>query len=110
MSKEYKTEDEYEMIPLEENKLNQVLASLSGWEKVSDEWIAREYKFDNYIDGIDFAKQIGEYAEKRQHHPSIAIEYKKVTVSISSWIVIGINEIDFELFIVIYIILDYINY
>src|SRR5699024_4198020 len=97
MSKEYKTEDGYEMIPLEENKLSQALASLSGWEKVSDEWIAREYKFDNYLDGIDFAKQIGEYAEKRQHHPSIAMGYKKVTFSISSWRAKGITELDSEM-------------
>lgn len=97
MTKKYKTEDQYEMIPLEEDELNEELNDLSGWEQISDQWIAREYKFDKYLQGVNFAKQIGEYAEKRQHHPSIKIDYKKVTIEISSWRAKGITELDIEM-------------
>ncbi len=97
MTKDYKTEDEYEMNPLQEDALNKELTNLTGWEKISEQWIAREYKFDKYLEGINFAKQIGEYAEKRQHHPSIKIDYKKVTIEISSWSAKGITELDIEM-------------
>ena len=97
MTGKYKTEDEYELIPLEDAQLNEELKNLSGWEKISDQWIAREYTFANYLDGVNFAKQIGEYAEKRQHHPSIKINYKKVTIEISSWRAKGVTELDIEM-------------
>lgn len=97
MMKEYKTEDEYEMILLEDNVLNKELTHLTGWKKISDQWIAREYTFDKYLEGVNFAKQIGEYAEKRQHHPTIIINYKKVTIEISSWRAKGVTELDIEM-------------
>ena len=94
---EYKTEDDYELIPLGETELKEEVSKLSGWEQCDSKWIKREYKFDKYLEGINFAKQIGEYAEKRQHHPTITIDYKKVTLEISSWRAKGITEIDIEM-------------
>lgn len=97
MSQEYKTEDEYEMIPLEREKLTDELQKLAGWERISEEWIARKYTFDDYLDGVNFSKEIGEYAEKRHHHPFIQIDYKKVTVKISSWQAKGVTALDIEM-------------
>ncbi len=97
MTHEYKTKDEYEMIPLADDDLNEKLKHLSGWERLNDMWIAREYKFDHYLDGVDFAKKIGEYAQKRMHHPSITIDYKKVMIEISSWRAKGVTELDIEM-------------
>ncbi|MUV37708.1 4a-hydroxytetrahydrobiopterin dehydratase [Lentibacillus sp. JNUCC-1] len=97
MSDKHKTEDQYEMVPLSQKKLDEALKQSPEWQKVSEQWIAREYKFDNYLDGVYFAKEIGEYAEERQHHPSIKIDYKKVTIKISSWRAKGITELDIEM-------------
>ena len=97
MTGEYKTEDDYELIPLGEKELKEELSKLSGWEQRDSKWIKREYKFDKYLEGINFAKQIGEYAEKRQHHPTITIDYKKVTLEISSWRAKGVTELDIEM-------------
>ena len=95
--KEYKTEDEYEMIPLSESELKDALNDLSGWEQIDSQWIARQYKFNEYMDGITFAKEVGEYAEKRQHHPLINIAYKKVKLEMSSWRAKGVTAIDIEM-------------
>lgn len=97
MTKEYRTEDEYEMIPLSGDELNKTLKNLTGWERLNDTWIAREYTFDHYLAGVDFAKRIGEYAQKRMHHPTITIDYKKVMVEISSWRAKGVTELDVEM-------------
>lgn len=97
MLNEYKTEDQYNMVPLNAEKLDQELGKLPEWKQISDKWIAREYKFNSYLDGVNFAKKAGEYAEQRQHHPSIKIDYKKVTIKISSWRAKGITELDIEM-------------
>ena len=97
MPREYKTEDQYSMMPLSADQLDRELEGLSEWKQINDEWIARDYKFDTYLEGVEFAKEIGEYAEKRQHHPTIIIGYKKVTIEISSWRAKGITELDIEM-------------
>lgn len=97
MSQQYKTEDQYSMVPLSTEQLQQELDKLSDWKQLDDQWIAREYKFNAYLEGVEFAKNIGEYAEKRQHHPTIIIDYKKVTVKISSWRAKGVTELDIEM-------------
>ncbi|MCG1027601.1 4a-hydroxytetrahydrobiopterin dehydratase [Virgibacillus halodenitrificans] len=93
----YRTEDDYEMIPVTADRLTKELEKLPEWEQLDDKWIARQYKFDSYMDGVQFANQIAEYAEKRQHHPFIAIDYKKVTLKISSWRAKGVTELDLEM-------------
>ena len=37
------------------------------------------------------------YAEGKQHHPNIAIDYKVVTLKISSWEMQGITDLDIEM-------------
>lgn len=97
MPRKYKTEDQYSMVPLGFEQLTHELDKLPDWKQISDKWVAREYKFDNYLNGVDFAKKIGEYADQRQHHPNIKIDYKKVTIKISSWRAKGITELDIEM-------------
>lgn len=97
MVRKYKTEDEYEMIPLSNDELRDALKKLEGWEQLNKAWIARKYTFDEYLDGVDFAKKVGEYAQKRMHHPTIKIDYKKVMIEISSWRAKGVTELDIEM-------------
>jgi len=97
MVRKYKTEDEYEMIPLSQEELHEELKRLTGWEQLNKAWIAREYTFDHYLDGVEFARNVGEYAQKRMHHPTIKIDYKKVMVEISSWRAKGVTELDIEM-------------
>tara|TARA_B100000965_G_scaffold405587_2_gene440260 strand:- start:850 stop:1197 length:348 start_codon:yes stop_codon:yes gene_type:complete len=42
--------------------------------------LKREYTFRNFADAQKFANLIGDLAEKEGHHPSILLEYGKVTV------------------------------
>lgn len=98
MAQEYKTEDKYEMVPYDETQLNEKLENLQGWERVDESpLIARTYKFDKYLDGVKFANKIGEYAQKRKHHPTIVIDFHKVTVKTTSWSVKGVTELDIEM-------------
>lgn len=53
---------------------------LDGWE-LDGERVRKQFKFDAYLDGLDFVKKIGVYAEGAQHHPGISIAYTTVKVS-----------------------------
>ena len=68
------------LIPPDE--INKSLSS-KGWEYV-DKKIFRSYKFNTYMDGMDFVQKIAELSERNNHHPDISIEWCSVAVTITS--------------------------
>ncbi|MCL9816636.1 4a-hydroxytetrahydrobiopterin dehydratase [Natronocalculus amylovorans] len=66
------------------------------WTRDDDE-IVREYTFDSYLDGVEFAGDIGEVAEEEFHHPEIIIGYKSVEVRLTSHEAGGITKDDLRL-------------
>ena len=71
------------------------LKSLEGWEIV-DGQLTKEFKFDAYLDGVDFARRCGELAEEMNHHPDLLIQWRKVTVSLMTHSAGGLTELDFQ--------------
>ena len=67
-----------------------------GWERDSDE-IVRTYEFDDYLDGVAFATQVGEVAEEEFHHPEMIIGYEAVEVRLTSHEEGGITEKDLRM-------------
>lgn len=58
----------------------------------------RKYHFKNFLSGVKFVNQVAEYAGKdKHHHPFISIDYKVVTLKISSWQAKGLTDLDFEM-------------
>ena len=68
------------LIPPDE--INKSLSS-KGWEYV-DKKIFRSFKFDTYMDGIDFVQKIAELSERNNHHPDLIICWCRVDVTITS--------------------------
>jgi 4a-hydroxytetrahydrobiopterin dehydratase len=66
------------------------------WERDGDE-IVRTYEFDDYLDGVAFATDVGEVAEEEFHHPEIIIGYKEVEVRLTSHEEGGITDNDVEM-------------
>ncbi|MFH5799732.1 4a-hydroxytetrahydrobiopterin dehydratase [Haladaptatus sp. CMAA 1911] len=66
------------------------------WEREGDE-IVRTYEFDDYLDGVSFATDVGEVAEEEFHHPEIIIGYKEVEVRLTSHEEGGITDDDVEM-------------
>lgn len=73
------------MEKLTDEQIKQELDQLPDWKLVDDIWVRRRYKFKDYLNGIEFVRKVAEYAEGKNHHPNIAIDYKVVTLKISSW-------------------------
>lgn len=68
----------------------------TGWTPDGDE-IARTYEFDDYLEGVAFASEVGELAEEAFHHPEIRIRYGEVEVRFTSHEAGGVTEDDVDL-------------
>ena len=72
------------------------LAGLAGWEREGDA-ITKTYTFGAYMDGIAFVNGTAEAAEAADHHPDMAVGYKRVTVTLSTHSSGGISQKDLDL-------------
>ncbi|KAB2329734.1 4a-hydroxytetrahydrobiopterin dehydratase [Cytobacillus depressus] len=73
------------------------LSALSQWKLEDEKWIVRKYRFRDYLQGISFVKEIANASEKAQHHPFISIDYKLITVKLTSWRAMGLTGLDFKM-------------
>ena len=62
---------------------------LEGWE-LKDEKLIKKFKFERFLDGIEFVNMLAQQAEKEQHQPGIRIKYTTVTVV---WTTFSTNEL-----------------
>lgn len=56
--------------------------------------IEREYKFGTYLQGLDFAVQVAQAAEKADHHPDLLLGYRRVKVTFSTHDAGGVTALD----------------
>ncbi|WP_128476254.1 4a-hydroxytetrahydrobiopterin dehydratase [Halorussus pelagicus] len=66
------------------------------WERVDDE-IVRVFEFDDYLQGVAFAAEVGEIAEEEFHHPTIEIRYEEVEIRFTSHEAGGITDDDIHM-------------
>ena len=81
---------------LTENEIGQALKKVPGWKRREKE-ISRHYTFSGVIAAMAFVNHVADLAEKMDHHPDILIEYKKVTLTLSTHSADGLTELDFTL-------------
>lgn len=82
--------------PLSDEEAQKYLKDVSGWNK-SENTIEKEFKFDKYLDGLEFVYSIGQLAEKEGHHPDVYLVYKKVKVTLTTHAINGLSRNDFIL-------------
>lgn len=70
----------------------------SGWMKIDDLRLEKEFKFKNFKKALAFVNQVGDLAEKLQHHPDIFIhDWRFVKISLTTHEIGGISEKDTKL-------------
>lgn len=84
------------MPKLTDAELDDALAMLPGWE-VEKGQISKTYEFGSYLAGVDFAVELANEAETRDHHPDLTITWRKVKVSLLTHSEGGISEKDTSL-------------
>ncbi len=66
-----------------------------GWEVIEGKKIKHEFKFDTYLQCLEFSQKVGRLAEEENHHPNIHIYYKRVVVDLTTHNIGGLSENDF---------------
>jgi 4a-hydroxytetrahydrobiopterin dehydratase len=79
------------------SEIQQKLTTVPNWRITEEKWIERKFRFVEYLNGLEFVQRVAELSEKINHHPFISIDYKLVTLKITSWHAKGLTELDFEL-------------
>ena len=67
------------------------------WPKDNQGKLTKTFSFKNYRQSFAFVSQIVLLAEKKNHHPTITLEYGSVTIALISHDVNEITERDIDL-------------
>jgi 4a-hydroxytetrahydrobiopterin dehydratase len=83
------------MSKLDENAIQSALQTVPEW-KLDGKVIVRRFKFKSFADSMKFVNQVADIAEARNHHPFISIDYKVVTLKLTSWHAGGLTDADID--------------
>jgi|WetSurMetagenome_2_1015567.scaffolds.fasta_scaffold279517_2 4a-hydroxytetrahydrobiopterin dehydratase len=81
-------------------EINSRMKSLPHWDLIDVSGmpeIQRVYKLKDFREALNFTDQVGELAEKEQHHPTILTEWGKATVTWWTHTARGLTPDDFNL-------------
>ncbi len=85
------------MEKLEENVVMEKLKSLNNW-KYQNNQIEKEFEFKDFKSALNFVNNVGDEAEKMDHHPDIFLHsWNKVNITLSTHSAGGITDNDFNL-------------
>jgi 4a-hydroxytetrahydrobiopterin dehydratase len=71
------------------------LGSLPGWQYEGDA-IRRQLTFKSFADAIAFVTRLAFEAEAADHHPDLAVSYRRVTVTWTTHSEDGVTEKDLD--------------
>ena len=82
------------MISLAE--LEMKMAKLKGWS-LEGQSLVREFDFPSFKDAVDFVNRVAEAADRKQHHPTLLLDFTRVRIYLTTKEERGISEKDFDL-------------
>jgi len=84
------------MALLSEEQIREGLKQLPGWDRAGGQ-IRKTYPFASFAEGMAFANRVAEAADALDHHPDVLIQYRQVTLTLTSHDAGGLTERDFRL-------------
>lgn len=81
---------------LTDREISESLKNLPGWERKGNE-IQKRYVLKDFVEALKLVNEVGQEAEKVDHHPDIFINYKRVTFTLSTHSENGLTKKDFDL-------------
>jgi 4a-hydroxytetrahydrobiopterin dehydratase len=82
------------MALLTDLEIAEQLQGLSGWTREGDE-IRKQFTFASFPDAIAFLTRLAFDAESADHHPDVAVNYRRVTLVYSTHSEHGLTAKDF---------------
>lgn len=71
------------------------LKTLPAWHHENGA-LVRRLSFPSYLEGLAYVDRLAHEADRMDHHPSLVLDYKKVTISYSTHSAGGITDLDVE--------------
>ena len=84
------------MSVLEQQQIDQELASMPGWA-VGDGMLRRRFEFPDFAQALAFANRVGELAERENHHPDLLVGWGACEVAWVNHSAGGITERDVDM-------------
>lgn len=81
---------------LSPGEISEKIKTLSGWQ-LADNAIKKQCVFESFMPAIEFVNRVAKLAEEADHHPNITINYRRVTMVLSTHSAGGLTAMDFEL-------------
>ena len=84
----------------DEGQINAFMESHPKWEiKIESDatFLTRTFNFSDFAEAADFAAQVGDVAERYNHHPRITIEFGKTRIDWWSLKIGNIHALDLSL-------------
>ena len=81
---------------LSEDEAREQLAGMEGWRFKEDK-IKKSFEFDNFAAALAFVNQVGEIAERLDHHPDIKFGWGYAKVKTTTHDRDGVTDFDIEL-------------
>ena len=81
---------------IEPTEAERLLGTLHGWT-IRDGRLTRTFRFRDFVTAMQFVNRMAEVAEAENHHPDIAVSYRKVTLRWTTHSAGGITDRDREL-------------
>jgi 4a-hydroxytetrahydrobiopterin dehydratase len=86
------------MKKLSESQVNARLEHLEGWEgDESGAMMQKEFRFEDFVEAMDFINRVAEKAEELEHHPDMCISYNSVVCMLTTHEKGGLTEADFKM-------------
>ena len=85
-------------IPLNDREIAEYLTQVPGWSSITENnipKIERIFLFKDYTEALAFTNQVADLAEQEGHHPSIRLDWGKVTVTWWTHKIKGLHQNDF---------------
>ena len=81
-----------------DDELPDLIRQIPDWQTITKDSILmlnRVFKFDNYVQSLEFTKKVAALAEEEDHHPAILLEWGRVEVTWWSHKIKGLHMNDF---------------
>jgi 4a-hydroxytetrahydrobiopterin dehydratase len=83
--------------PLKPPEIFKLHEKTSDWAITTGHKLVRTFTCPDFVAAISFVNRVAELAEAEDHHPSITIDYRKVTFTIWTHAIDDLSENDFIL-------------
>jgi 4a-hydroxytetrahydrobiopterin dehydratase len=84
------------MAAMSEAEIVKNLKALAAWQ-LEGKTITKKYEFPSFPEAIRFVNKVADLAERADHHPDILINYRRVTLTLSTHSEGGLTKKDFQL-------------